>query len=227
MMNLKQLARTQSEMDAAWLASLGRDHAQRVNSINAMYEERRATLTGMAFFSLDLKGRAVMSSTSMIGLAHITFEVSRNLAGMDNREREYWRIIELLNSAANGTESWYQRMRISLLLGDGKGIRSDWQAAGSTRYQGDFEKTVSNVFGTVDQAVNLIQQHIAALDGQPSLLPAYRAIVDEAKSRINPSAGGVWLKPSEVERTVFAATGKHKLYIGLFQGNWSGAALAG
>ena len=59
-MNLKQLARKQSQMDAAWLASLGRDHAQRVNSINAMYEERRATLTGMAFFSLDLKGRAVM-----------------------------------------------------------------------------------------------------------------------------------------------------------------------
>jgi hypothetical protein len=48
-MNLKQLASKQSQMDAAWLASLGRDHAQRVNSINAMYEERRATLTGMAF----------------------------------------------------------------------------------------------------------------------------------------------------------------------------------
>jgi hypothetical protein len=152
-----------------------------------------------------------MSSTSRIGQAHITFVVSRNLAGLDNREREYWRIIELLNSAANGMESWYQRMRISLLLGDGKGIRSDWQAVASTRYQGDFEKTVSNVFGTVDKAVNLIQQHIADLDGRPSLSPAYRAIVDEAKNRINPSAGGVWLKPAEVERTMFAATGKHKL----------------
>ena len=76
-MNLKRLARKQSQMDAAWLASLGRDHAQRVDSINAMYEERRATLTGMAFFSLDLKGRVVMSSTSMIGQAHITFVVSQ------------------------------------------------------------------------------------------------------------------------------------------------------
>jgi type IV secretion system protein VirD4 len=226
-MNLKKLARKQSQMEAAWLGSLGRDHAQRVSSINAMCEERRATLTSMAFFSLDLKGRAIMSSTSMIGQAHITFVVSRNLAGLDNREREYWRVIELLNSAANGTESWYQQMRISLLLGDGKGIRSDWQAVGSTRYtgnaagyggnKGDFEKTVSNVFGTVDMAVNLIQQHIADLDGRPNLPLAYRAIVDEAKNRINPSAGGVWLKPVEVERTVFAATGKHKLYIGSFQ----------
>src|ERR1700722_4729230 len=102
MMNLRQLARKQSQMDAAWLAGLGRDHAQRVNSINAMSEERRATLTSMAFFSLDLKGQAVMGSTSLVGQAHISFIVSRNLAGFDNREREYWRIIELLNSAANG-----------------------------------------------------------------------------------------------------------------------------
>lgn len=49
-MNLRKLARKQSQMEEAWLASLGRDHAQRVNSISAMYEERRATLTSMAFF---------------------------------------------------------------------------------------------------------------------------------------------------------------------------------
>jgi type IV secretion system protein VirD4 len=215
-MNLKKLARNQSQMEAAWLAGLGRDHAQRVNSITAMYEERRATLTSMAFFSLDLKGRAVMSSTSMVGQAHIAFVVSRNLAGLDNREREYWRILELLNSAANGTESWYQRMRISLLLGDGKGVRSDWQAVGSTRYNGNYEKTVSDVFGTVDTAVNLIQQHIADLDGRPNLPPAYRAIVDEANNRINPSAGGGWLKPSELERTAYASISAYKLYIGSF-----------
>jgi type IV secretion system protein VirD4 len=123
--NLNQVAKKQRDMDAAWLASLGRDHAQRVGSINAMFEERRATLTGVAFFSLDLKGRYVPSGTSRIGMAHITFEVSRNLAGMDNREREYMRIVELFNSAANGTNPWYQMMRISLLLGDGKGIRSE------------------------------------------------------------------------------------------------------
>jgi type IV secretion system protein VirD4 len=225
-MNLKQLARKQSQMETAWLAGLGPDHAHRVESINTMFEERRVTLTGMAFFSLDLKGRVVWSSTSRFGQAHITFVVTRNLAGMDNREREYCRIVELLNSAANGTESWYQKLRISLLLGDGKGLRSEWQALGSTRYRGDFisstdngdfEQTVSNVFGTVDTAINEIQQHITGLDGQANLPPAYRAIADEAKDRINPSAGGVWLKPAEVERTVFATNSNYKLYIGTFQ----------
>jgi type IV secretion system protein VirD4 len=215
-MFLKQLARQQAEINSAWLANLGRDHAQRVEAINIMYEERRATLTAMALFSLDLRGRAVMSSTSLIGLAHITFVVSRNLAGFDNREREYMRIVELLNSAANGTNSWYNSMRIALLLGDGKGTRGNWQAQKSTRFDGDFERTVSDVFGTVDLAVNSIQQHITYLDEQNNLPAAYRAIVDEAKSRINPSAGGGWLKPAELERTVFASTSEHKLYIGSF-----------
>jgi len=197
-------------------SKLGRDHAQRVNSINAIYEERRATLTSMAFFSLDLRGQVVMSSTSRIALVHITFVVSRNLAGLDNREREYLRILELLNSAANGTESWYHTMRIALLLGDGKGTRTEWGWVGSSRYDGNYEKTVSAVFGTVDQAVNLIQQHISSLDGRPNLSPAYRSVVDEAKNGITPSGGGAWLKPSEIRGTLFADANKHKLYIGSF-----------
>src|ERR1039458_2255907 len=52
------------------------------------------------------------------------------------------------------------------------------------------KKLYPTFFGTVDIAVNQIQQHIADLDGRPNLPPAYRAIVDEAKDRINPSAGG-------------------------------------
>jgi type IV secretion system protein VirD4 len=214
---LKQLARRQNEMNAAWLSSLGRDHVQRVASINAMYEERRATLTGMALFSVDMKGSAVMSSTSMFGLAHISFVVSRNLAGLDNREREYMRIVELLNSAANGTNSWYNTWRITLLLGDGKGTQSEWQAMKSTRFDGNYERAVANAFGTVDVAVNGIQQHITYLDGLPDLHPAYRAIVDEAKDRITPTGGGAWLKPGQLDGTAFAPVSQHKLYIGSFQ----------
>ncbi len=215
--NLKQAARRQHEMNTAWIAGLGQSHAQRVNSINAIYEERRATLAGMAFFSLDLRNRAVMSSTSMIGLAHISFVVSRNLAGFDNREREYMRIIELLNSAAEGRESWYNTMRVALLLGDGKGMRSEWQAVGSTRFDGNYEQAVSVVFGTVDRAINQIQQHISYLDSQPNLHPAYRAIVDEAKNSITPSGGSAWLKASEISGTVFAPASDYMVTIGSFQ----------
>ena len=215
-MNLKRLGKQQSEMNAAWLAGLGYDHAQRVNAINAMYEERRATITGMAFFSLDLRNRLAWASTSLVGTVHISFIVSRNLAGLDNREREYLRIVELLNSAANGGNYWYQIMRISLLLGDGKGVRTDWKGTGSSRYHGNFESTVNEVFGKIDNAVNLIQQHIANLDGQPNLSPAYRSIVDEAKSRITPSGGGAWLKQAEIPGTAFAAKSAYPLYIGSF-----------
>jgi type IV secretion system protein VirD4 len=204
-------------MNTGWLASLGNDHSRRVYSINAIYEERRATLVGMALFSLDLRGNVVMSSTSLIGTAHISFVVSRNLAGFDNREREYMRIVELLNSAAEGRDPWYNTMRIALLLGDGKGLRSEWQGVGSTRFDGNYERAVSVAFGTVDQAINHIQQRIAFLDQQPNLHPAFRAIVEEAKSSIAPAGGGAWLKPPEVHGTVFAPASEHVVTIGSFQ----------
>ena len=171
----------------------------------------------MALFSLDLRGNVVMSSTSLIGTAHISFVVSRNLAGFDNREREYMKIVELLNSAAEGREPWYNTMRIALLLGDGKGLRNEWQGVGSTRFDGNYERAVSGAFGTVDQAINQIQQHIASLDQQPNLHPAFRAIVDEAKSSITPSGGGAWLKPSETYGTLFAPASEHVVTIGSFR----------
>jgi type IV secretion system protein VirD4 len=205
--HLKQLARKQKDMHAAWLGSLGRDHAQRVNSINAMFEDRRATITVMALFSLDMKGRILYSDTSLIGSAHVSFVVSRNLAGMDNRDREYLRIMELLNSAAGGANTWYQAQRIALLSGDGKGIRSELQWVGSSRFDGNFEKAISLAYASVDQTVNGIQQHIADMDQSPNLPPAYRSIVEEAKGLISPSGGGAWLKPAEVPRTVFAPSG--------------------
>lgn len=203
-------------MHAAWLAGLGRDHVQRINSINAMFEDRRATVTVMALFSLGMKGQVLYSDTSLVGLAHVTFVVSRNLAGMDNREREYLRIMELLNSAAGGTNTWYQAQRIALVSGDGKGMRSELQWVGSSRFDGNYEKSISVAYGTVDQTVNAIQQHIAYLDQLPDLPPAYRSIVEEAKSRISPSGGGAWLKPAKIAGTVFAPTGVHPLYIGSF-----------
>jgi type IV secretion system protein VirD4 len=214
--HLKQLARKQKDMQAAWLASLGRDHAQRGNSINAMFEDRRATITVMALFSLDMKGRILYSDTSLVGQAHVSFVVSRNLAGMDNREREYLRIMELLNSAAGGTNTWYQAQRIALVSGDSKGMRTEVQWVGSSRFNGDFEKSISAAYGSVDLTVNAIQQHIAYLDGLPDLPPAYRAIVEEAKGRISPAGGGAWLKPAELARTVFAPSGPYPLYIGTF-----------
>jgi type IV secretion system protein VirD4 len=215
--NLRQTARRQQEISMGWLASLGSNHAQRVNSINAIFEERRATLAAMAFFSLDLRNQVVWNSTSPIGTAHFSFVASRSLAGFDNREREYMRIIELLNSAAEGREAWYNTMRVALLLGDGKGMRSEWQAVGSSRFDGNFERVVSNVFGTVDRTINQIQQHIEQLDRQPNLPPAYRAIIEEAKSKITPSGGGAWLKPSEIGGTVFAPASDYLVTIGSFQ----------
>jgi type IV secretion system protein VirD4 len=202
----------QRQMIAASLASLGADHMQRVRAINAMYDERRATITAMGVVTVTLKGDVAYSATSPFGLAHMSFVVSRNLAGMDNRDREYLRIIELLNSAVDGTYSFYNTEKVALLYGDGKGSTSEmWLPKGNKL---NFQQIYAKAFGSVDLVINEIQQHIALLDQDSSLHPAFRAIVDEAKGRISPSGGGAWLKSSEVAGTAFADKGPYKLYIG-------------
>jgi hypothetical protein len=75
-------------------------------------------------------------------------------------------------------------------MGDGKGIRSEYKTVASTRFGGDYQQAINVAYGTVDQAVNQIQQHITALDQNPNLAPAYRAIVEEAKHKITPDGGG-------------------------------------
>jgi len=212
--SVTQYANKQAQLNAGWLASLGSSHTQRVEAINRIYEERRATLVGMALITMDLRRKIIFSGTSMFGQAHVTFMISRNLAGFDNREREYLRIVELLNSAANGTNSWCNTMRVVLLMGDGKGMRTEWHAVSTTKFDGDYEKLVVDAFGTSDMAINSIQQHISQLDQDPNLPPDLRAIVDEAKSRITPAGGGAWLKPNDLAGTVFASASEHKLYIG-------------
>src|SRR3984957_10016233 len=218
MFHLKETARRQHEQNMAWLASLGRDHAQRVNSINAIFEQRRITLTALALFSLDMRGGVVYSGPSEIGTADVNFVITRSLAGFDNREREYMRIVELLNSAAEGKQPWYHAMRIALLTGDGKGIRSEFKTVASTRFGGDFDQAIYVAYGTREKAVNKIQQHIMTLDQNPNLNPAYRDIVDEAKQKIMPDGGGGgWLKPSAVNGTAFATASKYPLTIGSFK----------
>ncbi|MCV7331778.1 type IV secretory system conjugative DNA transfer family protein [Mycobacterium cookii] len=172
----------------------------------------------MGVVTINLNGSVTYSGTSAFGLAHLSLVVSRNLAGMDNREREYLRIIELLNSAGDGNynTNFYNAEKVALLYADGKGACSEeWFKPGKTSFTD--KEVMARAFGTVDQAINEIQQHIAQLDQNTTLHPAYRAIVDEAKSRINPSGGGAWLKSSEVAGTAFADKGPYKLYIGSFE----------
>ena len=213
---LREFREFRAQTNAAWLAGLGADHAQRAQSINALYEQRQASVSGVALTELNLGKRGAILRV----FAWVGFVVSRSLAGLDNREREYLRIIELLNSANNGTVEGYWDVRTALIWGDGKGTLSNWQIweaprkAGEEAVWGSQASTIARAVVTVDQAINWTQERINVLAGMPDASAEVRQVVDEARDRISPTGDSGWQKPSQIAGTVFAPSSEFPLQIG-------------
>jgi type IV secretion system protein VirD4 len=147
---------------------------------------------------------------------------------MPNREREYLRIAELLNAANNGEYHDAIRRKAALLWGDGHGALepgSQIRLLASVNPEQVSRKFLAEWMHTsysVDHTIAEIQQALNRISTMTNLRPAYRALVDELVGRVSLAGGGDWLLPSEVSRTVFAASSLFALHIGSFQ---SGGAL--
>ena len=178
----------------------------------------RSSLSAPVLFFIGKVGVLVNSSSAFIAAGYISYVVTRSLAGLDNREREYLRIVEHLNSATTVENEGYLWVRQALLWGDGKGILSEPKVKipSTIDLKGNAQELVSRFGMSVDQAVNWIQQRISHLDGLPDLDPTLRKVVDEAKERIAPTGGGSWQKSSQVAGTVFAPSSDYALSIGSF-----------
>ena len=230
--------------NAALLAALGPDEQRRIHAVNAIFEAKSATVTGVWFSTLmvpAVKGNRPPTP------GYLFFRVSRTLAGMPNREREYLRIAELLNVANNGGYHDVIRWKAALLWGDGLGTLEPgsqvrWAVPGSPG--GLVERVITeglvrppanpvevsrkvlmewmHTNQSVDHTIAEIQQALHRISTMTDLRPAYRALVDELVGRVSPAGGGDWLLPSEVSRTIFAASSPFALHVGSFQ---SGGAL--
>jgi hypothetical protein len=107
-----------------WLADLGPNWVERAKSIQAMFEQRSATIQASEYQRWSDKVR----DASMPDVNHyIYFTAMRNLAAMSFQERVALEFVEHLNSLANGpgglvpANPLYGRWRTSLVWGDGKG----------------------------------------------------------------------------------------------------------
>lgn len=213
----KEMRSLQNESNASWLATLGTDHAARAKTIEAMFENRTATIETTYFETWNHVTKGTGGKTDQKNW--MFFHASQNLASMDNRVREYLKVAELLSSAANGKDERYRRWRMALLWGDGKGRLSEcqWGAkanGGKTEERGALPAKLLENF-SVDKTVDAIQAHLDSLRAEGSLDSNYRAIVDESAERITPTGGGAWLKPAEVPSTIFR-DGEYPLHVGSF-----------
>ncbi len=107
-----------------WLADLGPNWTERAKSIQAMFEQKSATIRASEYQRWSDKVRdASMPDVSY----YIFFEAMRNLAAMSFQERVALEFAEHMNSLANGPggllapNPLYGRWRASLVWGDGKG----------------------------------------------------------------------------------------------------------
>ncbi len=213
----------QAEVDAATrgLVKVGPTHTARVPIINSMFEDRTGTFGSTFYIYWDRpRGDGATDPTQPIGdkrnftvTQAILFDVSRNLAGMDNRERTYLRIATLLNSAANGTEPAFRKWITALLWGDGKGVPDKWQF----RYFQDNERSAPVATAirqrnmSVEQTINEMQQYAAS-----ATHTTYTPILSELTEALTPSGLGSWLKSSELETSPFAKRSDYPLHIGSF-----------
>lgn len=209
-----QWATKAAEVNARWLANLGPTHAQRVAAIDKLFTERKDSV----FAAYIVTWPIVLKLHN-----YVYFEVARNLATMDNREREYLRTVELLNSAADGKNDEYAAWRASLIYGDGKGVLGTvaWQFHDQQQPNASepnavkVTKAIAMRNIAVDQVTTTLMHHVSDLGAQTSVPQELRVVAAETADRF---AGGsnAWLKSSGVAKTVFAAASDYALRIGSF-----------
>ena len=201
-----------AKSNAAWLAHLGATRPARKEAIDQMFSDRRASISA-AFFS---RWHVALNIYDFV-----YFEVTRNLASMDNKEREYLRAVELLNSAAEGKNEAYGAWRATLLWAGGKGVLGPtaWYSAADQANPAQKVSPGAKVgqtlegFGlSVDKVITMLLHEIETLRSQGILPPE----LDETKDRVFVGGSAGWLKPADVPNTVFKSESEHVLRIGSF-----------
>lgn len=215
----RKMKRAEIDSNARWLAQLGSGHAQRAQAIQSMFEARTATLTSTYFADVHtFRGKEKQER-------RVLFDVSRNLAGMDNRESTYLKFAELLNSTADGNDANFRKWRTALLWGDGKGTPGRFQYHGldESEKAAPIAAAIRRSNMTVDQTTNAMQQYAVGLRGRPHVDPSLRAVADELSDAVAPSQGGSWLKSAQIASSPYAQKNGYALHIGSFP---DGTALA-
>jgi type IV secretion system protein VirD4 len=192
------------------VAAYGSTWPERVKRIDATFEARTATLSA-TFYA---EHKEYTKGVSKPEVQYSFFTVNRSLANMDNRERAYLRITELLNAWSLGNDRTYGRWRAALLWGDGKGVISaeQWQLVQPRPVQ----SAIVDQGMRVDQIVGEIQQFATRRLSDSKLDPEIRPYLEEFASQTAPAGGGTWLKPTQVASSPFAERSPYPLHIGSF-----------
>jgi type IV secretion system protein VirD4 len=211
--SLKAWQRQEADMASRRLAQLGHSHAQRMPAIEALFEAGTATLSSTycaAWKRPNDAGQWIQ--------ARVLFDVSRNLASMNNRERTFLKAAEALSSAANGSERVFRHWKTSLIWADGKGGLNQYQFCNIA--QSDIPMPVAAAVQqehmTVEQTINRMQEYATSALSTHDLRADYREILSELADAVAPGGKSSWLKPGESDASPFSQRSDYPLHIGSF-----------
>lgn len=217
-----QMQHIEADFMQKWLAWLGPSHGHRVGRINALFEERTATVWATRFHTFityrEVPGATVFSAPkAQASRGYVFFTVTRNLSSMDLKERSYLKLAELLNSAYESNVDMYRGWRVALIYGGGKG-----SLEGQNQYQGlrhgeEAVDAVRRLIPSIDQTITAMQQHVRKFLDQPQLPPDFREMLQEFAEQLTPTGDGAWLKPSQLAGSPFAKMSDYAVRIGSFK----------
>jgi type IV secretion system protein VirD4 len=222
----RDVAQAKQVVDASmarWLAWLGSDHNSRVQRIEALFEERSATLSATLVVDASWTEQIHAQIGPLVKDIHHTgyvyFAVSRSLASMDFRERTYLKLAEILNSVYEGREYFYRKCRAALIWGDGKGT----EEPGTAYYVpngaiGHGQSVVGWAAQkhqmTVEQTANQLQQQLKQLLAGTNLHPTLRQQLEPFAAQTSPSGEANWIRANSVGSSPFARQSDYPVHIG-------------
>ena len=202
----------------AWVRGLGQTPEERIAGINTIFDRKERTVK-------------VVMWEELAGGGYIGFRISRNLAGMDNREREFLRTVELL--ATTGCDpAWCTWKRFGLIWGDGKASIEDrnYSIPGGKEAGVKDDKSAIAWYAaqhnvTVDSAINDILKTVESLNQEATRSQIPVPVLQNIKSRL--TGGSAWLSPHEIPETIYSSKGDYALRLGVLDGTTIPLAYSG
>lgn len=153
--------------------------------------------------------------------SHVIFTIHRNLAAMEQREREFLKTTLLLYNSGKLSEKQYRYYLFAFINGNGKASIDTWG------YQAHEHNGIKDGPSTV----KFYQEHNdASVDSAINWLLKIMEedTSGESNEHINRMrGGGAWLSGEDIKDTIFNSSDEYKVFLGQLDGNGVGLTYAG
>lgn len=216
--NLQKMTTNVQEIDTDFWKSLGDNREAREKNIKRLFDDNKETIPFSKLWVMQ------WNPLRLSGDNYIQFRISRNIAKMEKREKEFLRSTFLLYNEGKLDESQWEYYRFAFINGDGKASidACSWnvneQIAGKIGdsisavryYQDQYDASVDSAINNFLSLMNSIEKNSDEEDQRN---------LRSMKNRVHGNHS--WLSDDDLEDTLFNNDGEYKLNLGFFENSSS------